>query len=170
MQSDMLWKTTIHAPSDLKSHPPEHRDSMPSPSTRSIYEAVPICLEDREIRLVQISHEPAKPDSPDPLDGSSRLIHCKLASFPLSKCPPYIALSYTWGLDNTKNRILLDGTEVTHRKESLWLLASHARPGRSVLDRCHLHQPGGYARAEPPGGLDEGDLLLCFASDDLVGG
>lgn len=96
-----------------------------SSALSAMYEAVPICLEDREIRLIQIAHEPH-------ISRDSLRIRCKLASFPLSKCPPYIALSYTWGLENNGDRIVLEGTEFAIGK-NLYGFLHHMRDSESLF-------------------------------------
>lgn len=49
------------------------------------YRAVPIAPGERDIRLVRV------------LPGSSPAIRCQFVSTSLEACPPYVALSYTWG-------------------------------------------------------------------------
>jgi len=50
------------------------------------------------IRLVKLLHS-----------GNDESIECIFRTFDLSKCPPYIALSYTWGLPGSTAEIILNG-------------------------------------------------------------
>lgn len=59
------------------------------------YRAVPIAPGERDIRLVRV------------LPGSSPAIRCQFVSTSLEACPPYVALSYTWGSPERNETIQL---------------------------------------------------------------
>jgi hypothetical protein len=62
-------------------------------------------LSKRCIRLVEILDK-------DPLDS----VHCLLKSFPLSTCPSYTALSYTWGSPPDTQEITVNGNSFPVRE------------------------------------------------------
>lgn len=69
---------------------------------------------DRETDSVRMLHfVPAPPDDDR--------IYCELEPYPISQCPPYIALSYTWGPNNPSHEIVLHGALFLVR-ENLWLV------------------------------------------------
>ncbi|KAJ2975688.1 hypothetical protein NQ176_g5384 [Zarea fungicola] len=60
----------------------------------------PLDVSRSEIRLLRVENDP----------GQS--ISCRLETVPLSKAPPYTALSYVWGDENLTETISLDGQDV----------------------------------------------------------
>jgi hypothetical protein len=77
-------------------------------ASHEIYNRVHLDLGVRCIRLVEIM------SSSDPAN-----ISLKFHTYTLQNCPPYYALSYTWGDAANPKRILINGTEFSIR-ENLW--------------------------------------------------
>lgn len=85
-------------------------------TTTSVYSETELDQSDSCIRLLQI------------LDGAPGTpICCRIKSYPLSSCPSYTALSYTWGAANTSNEIFLNGTAFGVRS-NLSQFLNQARP------------------------------------------
>ncbi len=75
---------------------------------------LPLKTQLEEIRLLRI------------LPGESPL-SCEIEHFSFDDCPPYLALSYTWGDPTTTRSLLLNGQEV-RITENLGSFLQHARP------------------------------------------
>jgi hypothetical protein len=80
------------------------------------YTATPICIYDREIRLVRLEQSDA-----------DEAIKCSLqAAIVDYKCPNYIAISYTWGSKGRYDHIQLNGTRFPVRR-NLWHFLNQMR-------------------------------------------
>ncbi|KAF8856876.1 HET-domain-containing protein, partial [Acephala macrosclerotiorum] len=79
--------------------------------TDNLYARAPLDLAVQHIRLVEIQ----------PGD-ESETIQCKFHRFPLSECPEYIALSYTWGPPKVYKQILVDDAPFPLRRNLWWFL------------------------------------------------
>ena len=86
-------------------------------SLSSVYEATALDLACQNIRLVEL--QPAS-------ESDSSTIKCNFECFPLSICPPYVALSYTWGLANRLKEIQINNCRFMIR-ENLWWFLHHMR-------------------------------------------
>ncbi|KAH7077887.1 hypothetical protein BKA63DRAFT_376351, partial [Paraphoma chrysanthemicola] len=85
------------------------RTTMPSPSEADVYAAEPLDLRNQEIRLVKLEHS-----------TGSELIKCSLRVYKLDEeCPAYVSLSYSWGLKERHDDILLNGC-ILPAGRSLW--------------------------------------------------
>lgn len=51
--------------------------------------------------------------------GEGKAVQLRFLVFPISKCPPFVALSYMWGLPSPQHSIWLEDTEIWIR-ENLW--------------------------------------------------
>jgi hypothetical protein len=67
----------------------------------------PLNYEADQIRLIQVG------------PGSRHLVQCTLRHCDIAACPPYKALSYTWGRPYPTEEILLNGARFSAR-ENLW--------------------------------------------------
>ena len=86
-------------------------------SLSSVYETTALDLAYQNIRLVKL--QPA-------FESDSSMIKCNFQCFPLSKCPPYVALSYTWGPANSLKEIQINSRRFMIR-ENLWWFLQHMR-------------------------------------------
>lgn len=86
-------------------------------SLSSVYEATALDLACQNVRLVEL--QPAS-------ESDSSTIKCNFECFPLSTCPPYVALSYTWGLANRLKEIQINNCRFMIR-ENLWWFLHHMR-------------------------------------------
>lgn len=75
------------------------------------YTAAQLNLSNREFRLLQL-----KPST------NRGKIECVLRSYPLNDCPPYIALSYTWGSKQQYRNIHLNGVQFPLGRNLWWFL------------------------------------------------
>lgn len=85
----------------------------------NLYENCPLCLGSREVRLVKV------------LPGSSSPIRCEFTSVVLDQCPPYSALSYTWGSSDSSGKILLGQFETTVGSNLVTFLHRLSRNGNT---------------------------------------
>lgn len=90
---------------------------MATASGHSPYEAVPLSLENREIRLVVVIPTPSPP------------VRCQFLSYRLDQCPPYAALSYSWGSPDERGRISLGSSEVSVGRNLFTFLLRVSRNG-----------------------------------------
>ncbi|OCL06276.1 HET-domain-containing protein, partial [Glonium stellatum] len=82
-----------------------------------MYGATALNLASRNIRLVEL--QPVCESDPF-------TIKCSLQCFSLSTCPPYVALSYTWGPANHLKEIQINNCRFMIR-ENLWWFLYHMR-------------------------------------------
>ena len=107
----------------------------------AIHNYTPLNRESSEIRLFSFQQG---------IDGK---IFGQHHVFPISKCPKFIALSYTWGTPGSENIISLDGNDISIRdnlnealKSIIWLRARHkvflsARNDDLIPAKFYVHPP-----------------------------
>jgi hypothetical protein len=97
----------------------------------SLYEITPLDRTNQTVRLIKLV------SSPDPF------ITCSFSCFPLSECPVYTALSYTWGEANPEKKIRIDGKQIRIRM-NLWQflhqMSSEERYGYYWIDAVCINQ------------------------------
>jgi hypothetical protein len=102
-------------------------------------------LQTGEIRLVRLKLAPNATDFPlggGPAKENGPLyapIECEIASYSLGICPPFMALSYTWGTEEDQKNIKLNG--------HLWIVRRNlARFLRHARDDLELYKSPSFLK------------------------
>jgi hypothetical protein len=97
--------------------------------TRAPYDEVPLDYNSPSSRFIHFSRD------------QTGTFHGKLYCYRLDKCPPYLALSYVWGSEESSEIILINGHEITIRR-NLWNFLVHVfednvqvQPGMEVVSQ-----------------------------------
>lgn len=107
-------------------------------SATRCYETCPVDRKTRSIRLFRISHR-----------SDPSLIWCEMTCFSLSRCRPYVAVSYTWGATRATRSINVNGV-VLAVQQNLWEFLEQKRKVNSPeyywIDAICIDQANVYER------------------------